>query len=332
LAGCFGYYDLDGSPTDRSRVAAEVARWTNAPETARLWRARPVRGEVDILVVPEAAAHCYASTDSTTTYYHAVSGVYQGFLFNNIQPEFVHIDDLGPGHDLVYLPYPVMLTEKTAGKVKAWVEQGGRLICEGCPAYFGDRGRIGEQQPNYGLDELFGVKQSWVQFTPDLLEDLTIRMDGGSRVGGGVFLQAYEPTTGTARGTYDDGRVAVVDHAFGQGRTRLIGSFPGYGYYRSQDGKTKRFFADLLKWAEKTPHITSSDLRIIARLQTDGAARFVWVVNSERKDIEAELTLSTQWGPVESCRVHAGDVRPKVKGRVIALTVPARTVAILELR
>ena len=330
LAGSFGFYDMDGSPTERSEIAGRIARWANAPESERLWQAKPVRGDVAILIVPESQIHCYTSEDGTEYYYHSVCGAYQGFLFNNIQPDFVHIDGLGPDHSLVYLPYPVMLTEATAKKLTAWVRQGGTLVCEGCPAYYGDRGRAGEQQPNYELDQLFGARQQWVQFTPDLLDDLTFRLDG-SPIRGGIFLQSFETTTGTAVGRYSDDRVAVVDHTFSLGKTRLIGSFPGYGYYHSQDARTWRFFADLLRWAGRTQHITSSDPRIIARLQVDGQSRYVWIVNATRADVQTDLKLANRWGPVQACRVVEGDVQPTVADGAVSVMIPGRDVIILEL-
>jgi beta-galactosidase len=174
--GNFGFYDMDGSPTERSQAGGEIAKWANQPKLANLWKAKPVPGDVGILVVPESQIHCYATHDSTDFYYRSISGAYQGLLFNNIQADFVPIDDIESGPNLLYLPYPVMLNVQTAEAIKAWVARGGRLISEGCPAYFGNLGRAGERQPNYGLDELFGVKQQDVQFTPDLLEKL--QMDG----------------------------------------------------------------------------------------------------------------------------------------------------------
>lgn len=44
--------------------------------------------------------------------------------------------------------------------------KGGKLISEGCPAYFGDPRHVGTVQPNFGLDELFGAKESYVEITP----------------------------------------------------------------------------------------------------------------------------------------------------------------------
>ena len=329
--GNFGFYGMDGSPTERSRAGGEIAKWANQPKLADLWKAKPVPGDVGILVVPESQIHCYATHDSTDFYYRSISGAYQGFLFNNIQAAFVPIDDVDSGPDLLYLPYPVMLNAQTAEAIKAWVARGGRLISEGCPAYFGNLGRAGEHQPNYGLDELFGVKQQDVQFTPDLLEKLHLKMAAGYRVRGGVYLQSYLTTTGKVAGRFDDGRIAVVDNAFGKGRTRLIGTFPGFGYAENPDDDTKRFFADLLPWAGETQHVTSSDSRIIVRVQANPRSTYLWAVNSQREAVRTEMVMSKRWGPFQECQPVWGDKPQMNDGHRIVATVPARDALVLRL-
>ena len=331
VAGCFAFYDVDGSPTDRSEVGAEMARWANAAEQAPLWRAKPVRGDIGILVVPESQVHCYAATDSTEYYYKTIGGVYQAFLFNNIQPDFVAIDDLGSEHEVLYLPYPVMLSENSARAIKTWVAQGGRLISEGCPAYHGDLGRIGTSQPNYGLDELFGVQQQDIQFTPDLLNELKVTMDDGHVVGGGIYLQSYTVTTGTPVGQFEDGRVAVVDNAFGKGRTRLIGTFPGYGYALRQDDGTKRFFSQLPPWAGVRQIVTSSDSRVIARLHVGLGEAFLWIVNSTREEVSATLTIAEPWRSPQGATPVRGTEAIVLDNGSISVTVPPRDVLIAKL-
>jgi beta-galactosidase len=289
-----------------------------------------VKGDIGILVVPESQIHNYVSEGETDYYYRSVTGAYQGFLFNNIQPDFVHIDDLGPEHDLVYLPYPVMLEKETCERLLAWVQRGGKLISEGLPAYFGNRGRAGETQPNYGLDQLFGVKQDWVQFTPDLLENLKIKLQDNSNIRGAVYRQSYTPTSGKTIGKYEDDRIAIVDNSFGEGQTRLIGTFPGYAYNRTQDKETKQFFANLLKWSGKTQHIRSSDSRIIARLQTNGDSIFLWIVNSAREDIQTELTLAPKWGDFENYKVLVGNNASVNYNGTLRVNVPAREALVLE--
>jgi beta-galactosidase len=68
------------------------------------------------------------------------------------------------------------------------------LVSEGLPAYFGDHGRVGPKQPNYGLDQL-GARESYVEFTPDLLDNLTLQVQGRSLFGR-YFLQEYEAAGG----------------------------------------------------------------------------------------------------------------------------------------
>ena len=80
--------------------------------------------------------------------------------------------------------------------------------------------------PNLGLAELFGVKEDYVEFTPDLLKDLTFNMNGGS-VYGGIFMQAYQTTCAKPLGWYQDGRIAAVENEYGRGKTILIGTFSG---------------------------------------------------------------------------------------------------------
>ncbi len=145
-------------------------------------------------------------------------------------------------------------------------------------------------------------------------------------------MQAYTPTSGKAIGTYEDGRIAMVDNSFGEGRTRLIGTFPGYAYNRTQDKETKQFFAKLLKWAGKTQHIRSSDLRIVARLQTNGDSTFMWIVNSARDDIQTELTPAPKWGEFENYKVLVGDKASVTHEESFTVNVPAREALVLQLQ
>ena len=239
LFGAFGPYGMDGGRTPRSEMTGAIARWANAAEQAELWTSRPVRGEVGIVVVPETQLHAALLFGSPDVYRHAMEGAYRGFFDANIQADWVHIDDIA-AYDVLYLPFPLMLSQLTADRLRAWVEAGGTLIAEGCPGYFGDHGHVGTVQPNLGLDELFGARESYVEFTPDLLADLALTVDGVP-TWGGVVLQAYEPTTGSASGRYADGRVAAVDHAYGRGRTRLIGTMCGDGVRHTRGCKPRAF-------------------------------------------------------------------------------------------
>jgi beta-galactosidase len=333
LFGAFGPYGMDGGRTDRSRMTSRLATWANAPDQVSLWQSSPVQGEVGIVVVPETQLFTYGLMGSTDAYGRAMEGAYQGFFDANIQADWVLVDDLATGdangYSLLYLPFPVMLAHATADLLMDWVRGGGTLVSEGCPAYFGDRGHVSETQPNLGLDELFGAREAYVEFTPDLLEDLRVNVDG-LETWGGAFLQVYTPISGTPVGWYEDGRVAAVDHRFGEGRVRLIGTMCGYGYDGHPDARDPAFYEAILHWAGGVRHVTCSDPRVRARLHDGAGGTYLWVVNPAREDLLVRLTLSDTWGPFAATRAHWGPT-VAVDGQVVTVTVPARDAAVVRL-
>jgi beta-galactosidase len=166
-------------------MAGKLARWTNAhPE---IWKSRPVKGDVGIVYVQEA--NDFNSIQSTAAgtaaggafaagaYAQSLQGAYRAFFDSNIQADYVSIDNIAE-YPVVYLAYPEMLRKSTADKLRDYVAKGGKLISEGTPGYFGDGGTAGTVQPNLGLDQLFGARETYVQFTPDLLDKLTLTVRG----------------------------------------------------------------------------------------------------------------------------------------------------------
>jgi beta-galactosidase len=188
---------------------------------------------------------------------------------------------------------------------------------------------VGTTQPNLGLDELFGVRESYVEFTPDLLGDLAFNLSG-TKVRGGLFLQAYDPTTGVPVGWYEDGRVAAVDHAYGAGRTRLLGTMCGYGYGTHPEDRSPALFAELLAYGRQGQHVVSSDPRIKARLHDGAGGTYVWVVNPTRQAVPARLVFGNAWGPYTTARTLWG-VEAAVERRMMELTAAARDVAVIGL-
>jgi len=332
LFGAFGPYGMDGSKTARSEMSAKIGKWATAQKQQDMWKSSPIKGDIGILFVPESQRYCYVQQNDTRFYADAAQGAYQGFFYNNIQPDWVHIDDLND-YDFLYLPFPIMLKKETADKLKKWVKAGGKLISEGCPAYFGDRGRVGTRQPNYGLDELFGARESYVEFTPDLLDDLSLRVLD-NRIFGSTFLQKYELKGGQAVGWYEDGSVASVENDFGEGRALLVGTFPGAGYaHHPGEKEGSNFFGDLLEWAGREPHLRVSDPRITARLHAGSGGAFLWLTNPAEIDLRCEVTFSSQWGPFKEIEVRWGNSEEAQlnNGRKMRCEIERRNAMVIEL-
>jgi beta-galactosidase len=292
LFGAFGSYGMDGSRTPRSDMASDLAKWANAPAQKPLFEARPVRGDIGILVIPEAQAWDYLLNykHCPETYQQAMWGAYRGFFDNGIQADWVHIDDIA-SYDAIYAPYPIMLTSAHARILADWVAAGGKLISEATPGYFGDRGKVGTVQPNNGLDTVFGAREDEVEFMPDIGDRIRFSLDGQPVKGGG-FLQSYRPTTGTARGQFADGRIAVVEHAFGKGRTMLVGTHPGIAYFRDSGADNRAYFASMFAWTGKTQHVSLSHPALTARLHSSAAGDVLWIVNPTSEAITTEVRLA----------------------------------------
>jgi beta-galactosidase len=336
LFGAFGPYGMDGSKTDRSRAVSASCTWITAAERQKIFASKPVKGQIGIIYVPETEVHTWALRRSTDPYTQSAQGVYQGFFDQNIQADWVHIDDIS-GWDTLYLPYPVMLSSQTIAALTDWVKGGGTLISEGCPAYFSDNAHAGAVQPGFGMDELFGVTESYVEFTPDLLGDLTLTV-AGDRIWGGEYLQCYTPTTGEAVGWYDDGRIAAVDNRQGKGKTRLIGTMPGYGYalhggakgnYQAPPKAETAFFEGILAFVGQTPRVHVTDQRIIARLHQGAGGTYLWIANPKRQDIPVRVEITG-----ENYAAVSAILGPPAawNNGALCLTAPARQVIIYELK
>jgi len=291
LFGAFGSYAMDGSRTPRSDMASAIGKWANAPEQQSVFEARPVKGDIGILVIPEAQSWDYLlnARHKPETYREAMWGAYRGFFDNGIQADWVHIDHIAD-YDILYAPYPIAMTAKTAGALKSWVEQGGTLISEATPGYFGDRGKVGTQQPNHGLDAVFGVREDEVEFMPDIGDRIAFTF-AGQNIRGGGFLQSYKTNGGKALGEFSDGGTAVVDHSFGSGRTLLVGTNPSIGYFTRSEPGNLQYFEKVMAWAGRAPRVRVSDNCVQVRLHEAEGRRVLWLLNPTRENITVRLTV-----------------------------------------
>jgi beta-galactosidase len=333
LFGAFGPMGMDGSVTPQAEMASKLARWANAH--ADIWKSRPVKGDVGIVFVQEAEDFNRVQGGSGSgrgtaagAYVQSLQGAYQAFFDSNIQADFVGIDHIGE-YPMIYLAYPEMLKKATADKLRDYVEKGGKLVSEGCPGYFGDSGTVGTVQPNLGLDQLFGARETYVQFTPDILDKLTLTVRN-KQIGGGYFLQEYRLAGGQAVGQYGNGHIAAVEHASGSGKTLLIGTFPGGSYYRNHAQATREFFAGLLAWAGVEPRVQSSDPEVKARLHEGRGGDYLWVVNPARTSKTVKITLPGKFQQAEDLWQTSN--HPAQSGNTLTTTVEDRNAAVIRLK
>jgi beta-galactosidase len=324
LFGAFGPYGMDGRPTDRSDMASRVATWATGDAQRALWSAHPVRGEIGLVWAPETQMLTYVQDGSSQRYAESVWGAYRGFFERNIQADYVHLDDID-AYRVLYLPMPFALGAETAARLARWVQAGGILISEGCPAYFDDRGHVSTVQPGGGLDTVFGAHEGDVEFTPDLLATgVDTFTFGSASIPGAVYRQSYEAGGATPVGHYPDGSPAVVEASYGAGRTLLVGTAVGAAHYATNGGATT-WFAAVLDWAGIEPHVRVSDAGLTARLHAGPTGRWLWVTNPTRTDREATIEIGSTWPTVSEVAALWGDA-PTLgpSGHSLAVRVAAR--------
>jgi len=329
LFGAYGWYGMDGSRTDRSDMVASLAGWANRPENGRLWKSQPVRGETAILLLEEAQAYCYASYGDTDYYSLSLQGAYEAFMNANVQCDIIKIDQI-QDYSHVYAVFPVALKDSTVTTLLDWVSNGGTLIGEACFGYFTEHIHALDSQPGRGLEELFGCREKRVSFGVDRWNDLKINVAGGS-LNGGLYRQAYEPRGGEAAGWFENGEVAIVDHRYGKGSSRLIGSMLGYGYKKQPDPAISAWFASLLLLNGTAAKVRVNKPNVVARLSKDGDRYFLWVINS---DVNAqEVTVSIDGGTVVLNEVTAlrGEAAEHRSKETLVVNVDGRDASIIQL-
>lgn len=327
LFGAFGPFAMDGSVTDRAEMAGKIARWANThPE---VWQARPVQGDVGLVFVPESEIFNFAQQGATEYYAQSIRGAYQAFFDSNIQADFVSLADIEK-YRLIYLPYPVMLKRQTVDQLRVYVQNGGTLISEGLTGYFGDRGHVGTLQPSFGLDELFGAREKYVEFDPDLSEQLSLEVHGNT-IYGRYFRQDYELLGGRAVGHYSNGNIAAVENSSGRGQTLLIGTFPGAGYYLHHGDATRKLFDKFLQIAGIAQRVSVDNRAVQARLHTSAGSRILWLTNPAHEPKKVTVTLPDSDAPITSAEDLWAGTPILASGRTLTVTVPPRDAVVARL-
>ncbi len=324
LFGGFGWYGLGGERTERSDMIAGLARWANREPMAELWRSRPVVGEAAILMIDEAQAHIYAMHGDTRHYSLAFQGAAEAFMAINVQADIIKIDQID-AYRLIYVPLSLGVSQETIDRLSAWVKGGGTLVVEAGFGYLDEKAHAYPKQPSRGLDTLLGARENFINLGVDRWEELNVQTDYGA-VPGGLHRQAFALAGGRASAHYDDGTIAGVDHAFGAGRTRIIGSMPSYGYKRRPSEAARRWFRGLLDLADVRPRVSQGPAGVLARLSQSERQTFLWVRNAEASpravslavpEIPAEATVTVLRG--DSVRRSGAELRLTVPGRDVTI-------------
>lgn len=257
----YGMIELDGTITDRARIAGEfagvIAR--NAGLFAPL---RPHPSRVAILYNRLSYMAGGNTVAPGTVVRNSMLGIYRALFEQNIQADFIHPDEVVAGaaskYAVMYLSYPVMLQQPVADALKAYVRGGGTLISEARPAWNDERGAANLRIPGGGLDETFGARERELRSGDPVTFTMERDLAGAlaplaGRTFNGLAFAEHLDVTGAASRVLarfaSDGRApgdpAMVLSPQGSGNAILIGSFPSAAF--EQDPDKMRATGELLQ-------------------------------------------------------------------------------------
>jgi beta-galactosidase len=292
LFSAFGWYADDGSRTAKSEEIKRLVEWSKQAEVLALWKMKPARGDVALVLVDESQDWCYAMQGDTNVYAACVRGVHRGLTAAGLSCDFAKPDAAQlREHRVAYVPFPVAMSSATMDTLLTWAKAGGHLVLEACAGYFDEQAHSFPQQPNRGLAEVFGPIIPRSSFALDQHDGLKIKVKEGA-LPCALYRQIFHPTEDTETlGHYEDGSAAMVRRSHGQGSITLIGSNPSYAMQKS-------LAPAALAWLRALPPSKAGDVTAaqehIIRYFTDDVATTAWIINPTRQVLTVALPVSSQ--------------------------------------
>jgi len=231
-SGGYGMINLDGTLTERSRHAGEIAQRIEQ-NADLLLQSHPQRPEVAIVFSPLVPLlGGYDEEGNRNAIHRAVAGYHRMFFERNLPVDVVSSRELpGDGlrqYKLVIVPYPLMLTSVEAEALKEYVSDGGHLFVEARPGWVDERGHAQPKIPGFGWDEMLGVREK--QVIPG--KAFNVRW-GAARFRVTRFEEQFELENKTARPVafLANGMPIAWENRYNKGRAIVLGSFAGEENY-----------------------------------------------------------------------------------------------------
>jgi beta-galactosidase len=310
-SGGFGLIKLDGTITERSRVAGSIAKVVDRNQNVFL-PARPPKAQVAIVYNPlsyfvggrqRQAAYGGPQGEVNGIERDSMMGIYRALFPTNVPLDFVHIDHLSgetlKQYKLVLLPYPLMIPAASAAHLKEYVRNGGNLVAEARLGWNNERGSSSPTIPGMGLDEVMGCRETDVQTGKD--GRTTLKWTGSELKGFGPgealparwYEETLQPLGPQARvvATFPSGAAAAVASTYGKGKTLMLGSYVGAAYETRRDAAAVRFYAALLDWGGvQNPIAIASDKAEVRYLES-GQNTLVFAFTPEDQAVDADISL-----------------------------------------
>jgi beta-galactosidase len=310
-SGGFGLNHLDGTITDRAKLAGSIAQVVDRNQSLFL-NARPPRAEVAVIYNPlahfvggrqRAAAYGGPQGEVVGIERDSLLGVHRALFSRSVPLDYVHINHLSVEklrqYKLVIFPYPLMLPEASVAPLREYVRGGGTLVAEARLAWNNEKGFASDRIPGLGLWEVMGCREIAIETPPG--GRTTLRwsstdlpgLSAGDVLPARWYKETLEPLSSSARvvAQFADGAAAAVMSTYGKGRTLMLGSYVSASAQSTPTAESERFFAGLLEWAGVTLPIRVTGGTIEARHLESGEETLLFLFNHGRQEARSEVWL-----------------------------------------
>lgn len=328
-SGGYGLINLDGTPTERAVELGKVAKFVDDHKTL-FAGSKPVKAQIALLYNPLSqmvgGTRRVGNQDGHT---NSLIGYYRYLSEQNVPVDFIHRKDLESAdlsqYKLLIVPYALMLTQKAADGLKAFVEKGGYVYSEARVGWNDNRGFTSPVIPGLGLSEVFGVRESKVTTLPkvpvNVVDDthpVMQHLKNGDVIEGSLFEESVEVLTNAKNAhvlaRFPDGTAGIVASRYGKGHTMFVGSFLALANSRgslwdqstqrltvqdSANRNTNDFITGLVNWAQVDLPFTSvqhgdSDNPLLVRLHEADGGHLLFVLNHGRTTEKSTITVNAK--------------------------------------
>jgi beta-galactosidase len=349
-SGGFGLIHLDGTITERARMAGSIAQVVDRNQDLFL-RARPAKAEVAVIYNPlshfvggrqRATAYGGPQGEVATIERDSLLGIHKALFPANVPLDYVHIDGLTVEqlrpYKLVYLAYPLMLPERAAAVFKQYVADGGALVAEARLGWNNERGFASDRIPGIGLWEVMGCRETDVQTGEKGLASLSWSGEGipgmkaSDTLPGRWYEETLEPLSPDAKvvAQFTGGRPAAVLSRFGKGKTLMLGSFVSAAYQSMPSPAVERFYGGLLEWAGVTRPVEANPRGLEVRTLESGAETLVFAFNHTKEAMDAVVSLRTKGRRVAAKDLVSGEAISPGAGGAFCKNLDANSVWVLR--
>jgi beta-galactosidase len=331
-SGGYGLINLDGTLTERSIHAGEIARRIQE-NSDLLLQSHPEAAEAAIIfnpLVPLLGG--YDEQGSRTAIHQAVAGYHRMFFERNLPLDVLSSRELSQTalqrYNLVIVPYPLMMTSDEAQVLQQYVANGGHLFVEARPGWVDERGHAEPKIPGFGWDQMLGVHEE--ELIPE--KEITIKW-GSQEFKSMTFLERFDAPNGSAKAVaYSaDGTPVAFENNFGKGSTIIIGSFVGQENYR-EPIDMHPLGAILADWAHLTrPSLRAPALLELREMQASNG-RIVFLFNHGQSPATFEFTRPLERSASKIREILSGqERRPTGSSLSIQSEVPAQSVRVYRI-